>query len=134
MHGIIYHKTLVFDENNNKIFIDTDDPRFLSGEYKSVFKDKVHVKDKNGNYFFVDINDPRYINGELFHIWVGRHHSKETIQKMKQSHQKNKQSGEKSPQFGTCWIHNDIKSIKIKKEQLEEYISNGWIKGRKMKF
>ena len=134
MHGIIYHKTLVFDENNNKIFIDTHDPRFLSGEYKSVFKDKVHVKDKNGNYFFVDKNDPRYINGELSHIWVGRHHSKETIQKMRQAHQKNKQRGEKSPQFGTCWIHNDKESIKIKKEQLEEYISNGWIKGRKMKF
>lgn len=26
------------------------------------------------------------------------------------------------------------KSISIKKDKLEEYISNGWIKGRKMKF
>lgn len=36
--------------------------------------------------------------------------------------------------WGTCWIHNDIENKKIKKEQLNEYISNGWIKGRKMIF
>ena len=34
--------------------------------------------------------------------------------------------------YGKCWIHNNEKSISIKKDQLEEYISNGWVKGRKM--
>lgn len=33
--------------------------------------------------------------------------------------------------YGTCWIHNNEKSISIKKDKLEEYISNGWIKGKK---
>ena len=43
-------------------------------------------------------------------------------------------SGKNNPHYGTCWIHNNEKSISIKKDKLEEYISNGWIKGRKMKF
>lgn len=36
--------------------------------------------------------------------------------------------------YGTCWIYNDKESKKIKKEDLQFYINNGWIKGRKMKF
>ena len=36
--------------------------------------------------------------------------------------------------YGTCWVYNDKESKKIKKEHLNEYLSNGWIKGRKMKF
>jgi hypothetical protein len=44
------------------------------------------------------------------------------------------QQGEKNSQYGTCWIHNDKKSISIKKEDLEKYLAEGWIKGRKMKF
>jgi hypothetical protein len=52
---------------------------------------------------------------------------------MSETHAKNKhQQGEKNSQFGTCWIHDDKKSIKIKKEHLEEYISSGWKKGRKI--
>ena len=53
---------------------------------------------------------------------------------MHETHLKNNhQQGEKNSQFGTCWIHNNNENKKIKKEQLKEYISNGWIKGRKMK-
>ena len=35
---------------------------------------------------------------------------------------------------GTCWIynHNLKKTIKIKKEYLDNYINEGWIKGRKL--
>jgi len=36
--------------------------------------------------------------------------------------------------YGTCWIYNDKESKKIKKEDLNFYINNGWNKGRKMKF
>ena len=36
--------------------------------------------------------------------------------------------------YGTCWVYNDMKSIKIKKNDLQKYIDNGWTKGRKMKF
>lgn len=40
--------------------------------------------------------------------------------------------GEKNSQFGTCWVTNGSKPIKIKKEQLDEYLANGYSRGRKM--
>ena len=38
--------------------------------------------------------------------------------------------GEKNSQFGTCWVTKDSKSAKIKKEQLDEYLANGYLRGR----
>ena len=37
--------------------------------------------------------------------------------------------GEKNSQFGTCWVTNG-KPIKIKKEELDEYLANGYRRGR----
>ena len=103
--------------------------------YETCTTGRILVKDKNGKCFSVNINDERYLSGELQNFWKGRNHTEETKQKLHNSFSKiNHQQGEKNSQFGTCWIHNDKESIKIKKEQLEEYISNGWLKGRKMKF
>jgi len=42
------------------------------------------------------------------------------------------QQGESNSQFGTCWIHNSEKSVKINKNDLQSYIDSGWVKGRKM--
>lgn len=39
--------------------------------------------------------------------------------------------GEKNSQFGTCWVTKDSKPMKIKKEQLDEYLTNGYSRGRK---
>lgn len=33
-------------------------------------------------------------------------------------------------QFGTCWIHKNNINKKIKKDQISEYLSLGWIQGR----
>ena len=38
--------------------------------------------------------------------------------------------GEKNSQFGTCWVTNGVKPIKIKKENLDEYLMNGYRRGR----
>lgn len=38
--------------------------------------------------------------------------------------------GEKNSQFGSCWVTNGT-PIKIKKEQLEEYLAAGYSRGRK---
>jgi hypothetical protein len=38
--------------------------------------------------------------------------------------------GSNNSQYGTCWINKDDKSIKIKKEELQEYLNRGWNKGR----
>lgn len=48
------------------------------------------------------------------------------------SKQENKHSGEKNSHFGTCWITKDNKSIVIKKELLNQYLNDGWVKGRKI--
>lgn len=34
--------------------------------------------------------------------------------------------------LGTCWVTNGVKPIKIKKEELEQYLLAGWSKGRKI--
>lgn len=61
--------------------------------------------------------------------WTGIKHSEKTKLKMSLS-AKGKHNGEKNSQFGTHWVTNNIKSIKIKKEQLDEYLQNGYSKGR----
>jgi len=66
--------------------------------------------------------------------FIGKTHSEESKQKMSNSH-KGKHVGEKNSQYGTCWIYSLTDEInkKIKKDELTEYLSNGWVKGRKMK-
>jgi group I intron endonuclease len=59
---------------------------------------------------------------------LGKNHSNKTKQKMSLSG-----SGEKNSQFGSCWVMIDGKSIKIKKEFLNEYLAKGYSKGRIMK-
>ena len=36
-------------------------------------------------------------------------------------------------QYGTCWITRDGENKKVKKEDLNEHLGLGWIKGRVMK-
>jgi len=64
--------------------------------------------------------------------WSGKEHSKET--KLKMSKAAKKRVGNKNSQYGTCWIRNEElnENKKIKKSELEIWLSKGWIKGRKM--
>lgn len=67
--------------------------------------------------------------------FLGKHHTEETKKKIGEKNSKH-QEGEKNSQYGTCWIYSLTKktSIKIKKSELNDYLSKGWIKGRKLKF
>lgn len=40
--------------------------------------------------------------------------------------------GSKNSQFGTCWVSNSVHTLKISIELLDEYISRGYIRGRKL--
>lgn len=64
--------------------------------------------------------------------WKNRKHKEETKQKM--SEKAKLRIGEKNNMFGTCWIMKDGENKKIKKEELEKYLSLGWSKGRKIKY
>ncbi len=62
----------------------------------------------------------------------GRTHTDETKEKMRKS-KKGKYDGVNHPQYGTCWITKDGNNKKIKKEDIEAYQNEGWVKGRKLK-
>lgn len=131
-HGLMTVK----DKDGNCFDIPLNDSRYLSGELNGVNKGYITVKDSTNNKFYRILkNDPRYLSGELKYMLTFYNTDIQRINHVKEIYKKIKhQQGEKNSQYGTCWIHNDKESIKIKKEQLKEYISNGWIKGRKMKF
>lgn len=67
--------------------------------------------------------------------WTGKHHKESTKRKIGEANAKY-QRGSGNSQYGTCWISNTLikKSIKIKKEFLFDYISEGWIKKRIIKW
>lgn len=41
-----------------------------------------------------------------------------------------KRAGKENSQFGTCWITKNGLNKKIKKEELNTFIEQGWVKGR----
>ena len=103
-------------------------------KYEYIGTGFVIVKDDSNNILRVSINDPKYLSGELKFIQYGTRHTEETKNKMKKIFKEiQHQQGEKNSQYGTCWIYNNIENKKIKKEELNDYIKLGWIKGRNMK-
>jgi hypothetical protein len=66
-----------------------------------------------------------------YNTFLGKKHSEETKKKMSQS-KKGKQLGKNNSQYDTCWITNGNENKKIKKYDLEYFINEGWIRGRKM--
>lgn len=69
------------------------------------------------------------------HPWTGRHHKESTKKKIGEVTSK-AQKGTRNSQYGTCWVSNTLikKSIKINKEFLYDYIAEGWIKKRIIKW
>ena len=59
------NKVVVKDDNGHILQISKDDPRYLSGELRSIACDTVSVKDVNGNMYRISKDDPRYLSGEL---------------------------------------------------------------------
>jgi hypothetical protein len=92
-------------------------------EFKNIFKEN------NSKRL---IND--YKNGlreiKYFYDWNGKKHSEESKKKISES-KKGKNLGDLNSQFGTCWITKDGVNKKIKKEELNNFTQQGWVKGRK---
>jgi hypothetical protein len=91
----------------------------VSNTLKLLWNDEIYVQlHKANNPFF---------NGTAF---LGKTHKEETKRKIGDK-TKLTQKGELNSQYGTCWIIKEEISKKIKKEELESYLKEGWIKGRK---
>jgi hypothetical protein len=63
----------------------------------------------------------------------GRSHTEETKHKISES-MGGKGIGNTNSQYGTCWITKDGSNKKIKKEDLNEYLEIGWVKGRELRY
>lgn len=129
-------KVCVIDNVGNKFYVNVNDKRYLSGELKFHHKGKSLYKDNNGNVKMLDKNDPLVLSGEYISFHKGRKHSQEHIQHIIEAKKRNKLLGEQTSQFNTCWIYNEKEKInkKIKISELDNYINNGWNKGRKIPF
>lgn len=131
LRGNCVGKTLVIIDGKYRM-IDVDD--IDKNNVKYPMSGKITVSDKNGNHFAVSCDDERYLSGELKPFSFGKKHTEETKQKIKNKLATiHHQQGKKNSQYGTCWITKNDKNKKIKKEDLEFYINDGWIKGRFIK-
>lgn len=61
--------------------------------------------------------------------WTNKKHSEETKELMSEK-RKGTGVGETNSQYGTCWITKESLSKKIKKEELDTWTNEGWLKGR----
>jgi len=125
------NKVTVKDKNGNTFSVSVNDPRYISGELVSNMVGLVHTKDKNGNIFTVAKDDPRYLTHKLIPLYTGTKWTDEQKKKLKEKfantpHQK----GKSNSQYGTKWIYKDNICIKVKKEELDKYINDGWLIGR----
>ena len=100
----------------NEVFLNL----FKDPEYRKQHAEKISNGLKEAGF------DPR--------TFLGKTHSEETKRKMSETHKRNNhQKGEKNSQFGKCWIYNlELQENKsIKKDELNNRLEKGWIKGRK---
>jgi hypothetical protein len=123
VHHIIPRSLGGTDEKTNKVLL-TAKEHFICHAllYRAVvpeYKDKMIyalccMKQQNSN-------QSRYINSRIY----------ESAKKQMSIQKSLKQKGSLNSQYGTSWIRNSSGEVKkINKDQLEFYLSAGWIKGR----
>ncbi len=80
--------------------------------------------------------DPEKVSAGLLRYYenhpgtfTGKNHSDETKRKIGDANSVS-QAAERNSQYGTCWITRDGVNKRIKKEDKESYLCNGWSSGR----
>lgn len=113
------------------MIIDCNEYKVHKDRYIAHSNGMVTVTDVSGNTMSISVNDKRYLNGELVPIWTGRKHSVETKRKLSETYKRTQhQKGEKNSQYGTCWITKDAIDKKVPKIVIDEYLKDGWKRGR----
>jgi hypothetical protein len=96
----------------------------ISNNYWSKLKSDSKLLEKHKENLKNGLKTSNFDHGSTFR---GKTHSDETKKNIGEKNAIN-QKGEKNSQFGTCWITNGEKNLKIKKEELSLY--PGWTRGR----
>ena len=66
---------------------------------------------------------------KYFYDWNGKTHTDETKQKLSEK-KKGTGVGVTNSQYGTCWITKNNENKKIKKTDINQYLYDGWVRGR----
>lgn len=85
---------------------------------------KVVVKDCNGKCFWVFKDDKLFTNGILKPNWTGEHHKLSSREKTR------KKMTPEDSKNNRIWVCKNGIAKYIRKELLDDYLSNGWEKGR----
>lgn len=142
------------DKNGKIYYLPIDDKRVLSGDLVPLCKGRIVSKETKEKI------KKSLIGKDISHktCWVCNKYESLKINKkdleiyLNQGYQKGKsfkeiknkklhllhqqthyQLGERNSQYGTKWIYKNSECIKIKKEELEKYLNEGWNLGRKNK-
>lgn len=91
-------------------------------EFRKMMGDKVRNR-------FLDIE---YRKRVAPRHWIGKNHSESSKNKISISMQ-GRYDGCNNPSYGTCWITKNSKNKKIKKDELEFWLDQGWSLGRTLK-
>ena len=71
--------------------------------------------------------------GEFVSVFKGKTLTEEWKDKIRKHHLENgTQKGENNSQYGTCWLTKDGKNIKVKDNEADRYLSQGWKYGREV--
>lgn len=74
-------------------------------------------------------NPGQFKKGNKSQGFLGQQHSEEAKEKIGLANSKH-QKGKKNSQYGTCWMSKSGRNVKIKKEDIDNYLEQGYIRGR----
>jgi hypothetical protein len=107
-------------EAGNQVFKE----KLKDEKYREEFKQKTKENLKKAHIKAKELYESGAYKLEAF---KGKKHTSEALEKMRNVDR----FGKKNSQFGTYWVyHPEFGSRKIKKEEFETYVLNGWKRGR----
>lgn len=110
----------------NRQLADVMRPKRINNLEKARTKDSIAKATAHASATMAATNRAGKIRYDTF---TGKSHSEEWKQRQS-SIMKEKQKGSKNSQYGTCWITNDKENKKIKHQDLNAWIEQGYRKGR----